>query len=238
MRHLNSGRKLKRTASHKRALLRNMASSLFEHKKIHTTLAKANELRPYAEQLITKAKHALQREQAGQLPEGHTIDLHSRRVVAREIQQKAILQELFDTIAPQVIDRNGGYCRIVKTGTRRGDAGKTAIIELVDWNTEIVGTPKKAKKAKAPKAETTVAAAATTAAAVATATQAEELFPAASEEVVDTVEETVEVQAEEVVETANEEVSAESNEEVAAEETSNEESNTESTEATDEENKA
>lgn len=214
MRHLNSGRKLKRTSSHKRALLRNMASSLFAHKKIHTTLAKANELRPYAEQLITKARIALKREQAGQLPEGQTIDLHSRRVVAREIRQKAILQELFDTIAPVVAERDGGYCRIVKTGTRRGDAGKTAIIELVDWNTEIIGTPKKAKKTKTPKTETIAPVQA------AKVDVIDEVAPEASieEEVVaeEVTTETVEVVEAEAIAEATEEVVDESTEETTA----------------------
>jgi len=72
-------------------------------------------------------------EKKGQLPEGQTIDLHSRREVGRFIRQKAVLQELFDSIAPVVLEREGGYTRIVKTGIRRGDAGATAIIELVDW---------------------------------------------------------------------------------------------------------
>lgn len=155
MRHLKSGRKLGRTNSHKRALMRNMVMSLFEFKKISTTLAKAKELRPYAETLITRAKKAYQREQAGLLQEGQTIDIHSRRVVARDISKKAILQELFDTIAPMVIDRNGGYTRIIKTGTRRGDAADTAIIELVDWSADQDGaTSIKPKKKVAKKAKT------------------------------------------------------------------------------------
>jgi len=148
MRHLKSGRKLNRTSSHKKALLRNLATSLFEHKRIHTTLAKAKELRPYAEQLITKAKDALNNEKAGALPQGHTIDIHNRRIVARAVQTKAVLQELFDSIAPVVAERNGGYTRIVKLGARRGDAGEMAIIELVDWNTEVVGQPKPKKVKK------------------------------------------------------------------------------------------
>ena len=155
MRHLKSGRKLGRTNSHKRALMRNMVMSLFEFKKISTTLAKAKELRPYAETLITRAKKAYQREQAGLLQEGQTIDIHSRRVVARDISKKAILKELFDTIAPMVIDRNGGYTRIIKTGTRRGDAADTAIIELVDWSADQDGaTSIKPKKKVAKKAKT------------------------------------------------------------------------------------
>ena len=156
MRHLKSGRKLGRTNSHKRAMMRNLVMSLFEYKKVSTTLAKAKELRPYAETLITRAKKALQREQAGLLSEGQTIDIHSRRVVARDISKKAVLQELFDSIAPVVLERNGGYCRIIKTGTRRGDAAQTAIIELVDWSAPLDGsTSIKPKKKVAKKAKTT-----------------------------------------------------------------------------------
>jgi len=148
MRHLKSGRKLKRTHSHRIALLKNLATSLFEHKKIETTTAKAKELRPYAEALITKAKHALQNEKGGKLPAGQTVDIHNRRIVAKHIQTKAVVQELFDTIAPMVETREGGYCRITKTGFRRGDATQTSIIELVDWSAPQDGaTSKKARKA-------------------------------------------------------------------------------------------
>lgn len=149
MRHQVRGRKLNRTKSHRDAMMNNMASSLFEHKKIHTTEAKAKELRPFAESLITKAKNALAREKQNLLPEGHTVDIHNRRLVGRVIRNKAILQELFDAIAPAVETRNGGYTRIIKTGTRRGDAGRTAIIELVDWSAPQDGTVSiKTKKKK------------------------------------------------------------------------------------------
>jgi large subunit ribosomal protein L17 len=153
MRHLKAGRKLKRTHSHRKALLRNMATSLFEHKRIATTEAKAKELRPYAEQIITRAKKALQREKAGLLPEGQTVDVHARRVVGKTLMSKAVIQELFDTIAPMVEDRPGGYTRIIKTGFRRGDGGRTAIIELVDWSEpqDGAGALKKNKKKSAPK---------------------------------------------------------------------------------------
>ncbi len=131
--HRRVGRKLKRTASHRKAMLCNMASSLFQHKKISTTEAKAKELRPFAEALITRAKHAILREQQGQLPTGQVIDIHNRREVYKSIRDKGVVQELFDTIAPAVASRPGGYTRIVKLGTRRGDAGRIAIIELVDF---------------------------------------------------------------------------------------------------------
>ncbi len=163
MRHLNKGRKLKRTSTHKLALLRNLASSLFEHKKLKTTEAKAKELRGFAEKLITKAKDALANEQQGKLPEGQTIDIHNRRVVAKDIRRKAVLQELFDSIAPVVASRNGGYTRITKLGIRRGDAGEVAMIELVDWSNKVdgVGASKKkkstvtTKKKSAPKVKAT-----------------------------------------------------------------------------------
>ena len=132
MRHQVRGRKLNRTKSHRDAMLANMAASLFEHKQIHTTEAKAKELRPYAEALITKARHALSNEKQNRLPDGQTIDIHNRRQVYRYIRSKAIVQELFDNIAPTLEGRNGGYTRITKTGPRRGDAAQTAIIGLVD----------------------------------------------------------------------------------------------------------
>lgn len=158
MRHLKSGRKLKRTSSHRKALLRNLATALFQYKKLSTTEAKAKELRPFAERLITKAKHALLRErQKDTLPEGQTIDIHNRRIVGRYIRNKAVLQELFDAIAPAVENRQGGYTRIIKTGTRRGDAARTATIELVDWSAPQDGAsslkrkrPKVRKPAGAP----------------------------------------------------------------------------------------
>lgn len=133
MRHLVKGRNLTRTSSHKKALMKNLATSLFEHKSIVTTEAKAKELRPYAEKLITKARVALQREKTGTLPEGQKIDIHSRRIVGRFIKNKAVLQELFDTIAPATAERNGGYTRIIKLGFRRGDASREAMIQLVDF---------------------------------------------------------------------------------------------------------
>jgi large subunit ribosomal protein L17 len=154
MRHLRSGRKLKRTASHRKALLCNMAASLLRHKKISTTEAKAKELRPFVERLITKAKNAYLKEQQGVLPSGHTVDIHARRTVGRYIKDKAVIQELFDAIAPVVENRPGGYARIIKTGARHGDGGRTAVIELVDWSEAQDGKRalgrKKAKRKQPP----------------------------------------------------------------------------------------
>ena len=117
MRHRIKGRKLNRTAAHRRALLRNMATSLFRHGRIETTTAKAKELRPYAERLITLAKRG---------------DLHARRLVARKIADRQVLGALFDDIAPRFSDRPGGYTRILKLGARKGDAADMSLIELVD----------------------------------------------------------------------------------------------------------
>lgn len=133
MRHLKSGRKLNRTRAHRKALLHNLATQLFEHKRIRTTEAKAKELRPFAESIITRAKNAYLSEKGGTLPEGLLIDLHARRVVGKVIKNKPVLQELFDVIAPKVAERPGGYTRIIKTNYRRGDGGSNALIELVDW---------------------------------------------------------------------------------------------------------
>lgn len=148
MRHLKSGKKLNRTASHRKATLQSLASNLIEHKRIKTTTAKAKALRPYAEKLISKARHALVNEQNGSLPEGQSIDIHTRRIVARELKRKDILQELFDSIAPVVADREGGYTRIIKLGTRRGDSAEVALIELVDWSNPQDGAAEKPKKKK------------------------------------------------------------------------------------------
>lgn len=212
MRHLKSGKKLNRTASHRKATLQSLASNLIEHKRIKTTTAKAKALRPYAEKLISKARHALVNEQNGSLPDGQTIDIHTRRIVARELKRKDILQELFDSIAPVVADREGGYTRIIKLGTRRGDSAEVALIELVDWSNPQAGAanekPKK-KIASTPKA-----------APVATETPKKKKVAAPvaeetkDEEIVETVEETPEV-AETTEDVA--EVTPEVNEEAASE---------------------
>ncbi len=151
MRHNVAGRKLKRTASHKRAMMCNLVTSLFEHKRLVTTEAKAKELRPFAEHLITRAKNAFNGEKAGTIK---GVDVHARRMVGRFVQNKAVLQELFDTIAPLVADRPGGYTRITKLGVRRGDNAPEAVIELVDWSAPQDGrVSSKTKKAAAPAAK-------------------------------------------------------------------------------------
>ena len=117
MRHRHKGRTLSRTASHKKATMRNMATSLFRHERIETTTAKAKELRPFAERLITLGKRG---------------DLHARRLAGRLIADRQVLGKLFDDIGPRFTERPGGYTRILKLGNRRGDAAEMALIELVD----------------------------------------------------------------------------------------------------------
>ncbi len=117
MRHRKKGRGLSRTVSHKKATMRNMATSLFRHERIETTTAKAKELRPFAERLITLGKRG---------------DLHARRLAGRLIADREVLGKLFDDIGPRFTERPGGYTRILKLGNRRGDAAEMALIELVD----------------------------------------------------------------------------------------------------------
>ncbi len=136
MRHRKDGRKLGRTASHRKAMLANMAANLFLHKQIRTTHPKALEARRFAETLITKAKKG---------------DLHSRRLVLKVIPHKDVVKILFDEIAPQYADRNGGYTRIIKLGQRKNDAAHVSLLSLVDFDPSGEAT-KKAAKAKAKKA--------------------------------------------------------------------------------------
>jgi len=110
--------------------MRALATQLFRHKRVRTTEAKAKEARRFAEAIITRAKRAHLAEQSG------TADIHARRVVARDINDSAVVRELFGEIAPKVASRNGGYTRVVKLGTRLGDGARMAILELVDYNME------------------------------------------------------------------------------------------------------
>ena len=130
MRHGKKFNHLGRTASHRKALLSNMACSLIEHKRINTTVAKAKALRVYIEPLLTKSKEDT---------------THNRRTVFSYLQNKEAITELFRTIAPKIAERNGGYCRIIKTGFRLGDGADTAMIELVDFN-ELYSAKSDAKK--------------------------------------------------------------------------------------------
>ena len=116
MRHRKTGRKLNRTPSHRKALLRNMVTDLLEHEEMVTTLPKAKELRPYAEKLITLGKRE---------------SLHARRRALAVIRRKSVVAKLFDDLAPRYAKRSGGYTRIIKLGNRKGDAAPLAMIELV-----------------------------------------------------------------------------------------------------------
>ncbi|MDY5686670.1 MAG: 50S ribosomal protein L17 [Prevotella sp.] len=144
MRHNKKFNHLGRTASHRAAMLSNMASSLIMHKRITTTLAKAKALKKYVEPLITRSKDD---------------STNSRRVVFSYLQNKEALKELFGVVAAKVADRPGGYTRVIKLGTRQGDAAPIAFIELVDFDENMAKTPKAgAKKTRrsrkaAPKAE-------------------------------------------------------------------------------------
>jgi len=131
MRHRKSFNHLGRTASHRKAMLSNMATSLILHKRITTTVAKAKALRGYVEPLITKSKDDT---------------THSRRVVFSYLTDKYAVTELFRNVAPKIADRPGGYTRIIKLGKRLGDNAEMAMVELVDFN-ELLLTDK-SKKAK------------------------------------------------------------------------------------------
>jgi large subunit ribosomal protein L17 len=152
MRHNKKFNHLGRTASHRDAMLANMAVSLIMHKRITTTLAKAKALKKYVEPLITRSKNDT---------------TTSRRVVFRYLQNKEAIKELFGEVAVKVANRPGGYTRVIKLGARQGDAAEIAFIELVDFDENMAKTPKAAAKktrragrkakaetvAEAPKAE-------------------------------------------------------------------------------------
>ena len=144
MRHGKKINHLGRTADHRRAMLANMAISLIMHKRITTTLAKAKALKKYVEPLITRSKDD---------------STNSRRVVFSYLQNKEALKELFGPVAQKVGDRPGGYTRIIKLGFRQGDAAEKAFIELVDFDENMLKSPKAEKKTRrsrksaAPKAE-------------------------------------------------------------------------------------
>ena len=124
MRHKYGGRKLNRTSSHRKALLRNMSAALIKHEQITTTLPKARELRPYLEKLITLAKHG---------------GLSNRRLAHARLLDDAQLSKLFDVLAARYADRAGGYTRVIKAGIRASDAAPMAVIELVDRDTSAKG---------------------------------------------------------------------------------------------------
>ena len=121
MRHKVKGRKLGRTSEHRLAMFRNQLSSLVLHGRIRTTLAKAKELRPIAEKIVTK---------------GRRDDIASRRQVRRWIADRTLVKKLFDEVSPRFQDRPGGYTRVIKLGTRPGDGAEMALLEWVDYSLE------------------------------------------------------------------------------------------------------
>lgn len=133
MRHNKKFNHLGRTASHRGSMLSNMASSLILHKRITTTLAKAKALKKFVEPLITRSKVG---------------DTNNRRVVFRYLQNKEAVKELFNVVAEKVGDRPGGYTRVIKLGTRQGDAAPIAFIELVDFDENMANAPKAEKKTR------------------------------------------------------------------------------------------
>ena len=124
MRHKSGGRKLQRTSAHRIALFRNMSAALIKHEQITTTVAKAKELRPYVEKLVTLAKRG---------------GLANRRLAQSRLLDETQLKKLFDTIAERYKDRNGGYTRVIKAGIRASDAAPMAIIEFVDRDVDAKG---------------------------------------------------------------------------------------------------
>jgi large subunit ribosomal protein L17 len=145
MRHRVGYRKLGRITPHRTALLRNLATALFDKERIRTTLMKAKELRPYAEKLISLAKREENR-------------LHARRLVARDIQSPVVVKKLFDTLGARYATRPGGYTRILRLGTRKGDGAEMAIVELLGSEYKPKSKDEKGKKEKVadapkPKAE-------------------------------------------------------------------------------------
>ncbi|UUP19411.1 50S ribosomal protein L17 [Nitratireductor thuwali] len=130
MRHGKSGRKLNRTASHRKAMFANMAASLIEHEQIVTTLPKAKEIRPIVEKLVTLGKRG---------------DLHARRQAIAAIRDENLVRRLFDTVAPRYASRNGGYLRIMKAGFRHGDNAPMAVIEFVERDVAAKGAADRAR---------------------------------------------------------------------------------------------
>lgn len=133
MRHLKSGRKLSRTSSHRRALIRNLITSLLRDEKIQTTDPKAKELRRWADRVITLGKKG---------------SLHARRQALGIVQDKAVVRKLFDSIAPRFKDRPGGYTRIIKVGIRHGDAAPISLVELVSAANDATVKPGSEKKSR------------------------------------------------------------------------------------------
>jgi large subunit ribosomal protein L17 len=138
MRHLKAGRKLSRTSEHRKALFRNMVTSLIEHEQVKTTDAKAKELRRIADRMITLAKRG---------------SLHARRQAAAYVRTRKAVSKLFDEVAARFRDRPGGYTRIIKVGVRHGDAAPMSVIEFTDRGDAAKAEAEKKKERRARRAE-------------------------------------------------------------------------------------
>ena len=138
MRHLKSGRKLNRTSAHRKALFRNLVTSLLEHEQVRTTDAKAKELRRVADRMITLGKRG---------------GLHARRQAAAYIRRRSVVTKLFSDVAERFRDRPGGYTRIVKIGARHGDAAPMSVIELTDRGEESKAEAEKKRERRRRQAE-------------------------------------------------------------------------------------
>ncbi len=197
MRHGKKFNHLSRKTAHRKAMLSNMACSLIEHKRINTTIAKAKALRGFVEPILTKSK---------------TDSTHSRRSVFRYLQNKDVVNELFREVAPKIMDRQGGYTRIIRTGYRLGDNAEMCMIELVDFN-ELYTNESTKKTTRRSRRGGGKSNAAEATADVATEEVAEETVEAATEETVEA--EAEEAATEEVEEPKAEEAADESTEEAA-----------------------
>lgn len=185
MRHRKKGNALGRKSAHKKAMMSNMACSLIEHKRITTTVAKAKELRMFVEPLITKSK---------------LDSTHSRRIAFSNLKSKDAVSSLFRDVAPKVATREGGYTRIIKLGTRHGDAAEMCMIELVDFNELMLQDAKsKTRRSRRGKKKSTDTTAKAAPAETAEATETAEAAPAADEATAEKVE-TAEAKSEETVE--------------------------------------
>ena len=132
MRHGNSGRRLNRSAAHRKAMFANMAAALIRHEQIVTTLPKAKDLRPIVEKLVTLGKRG---------------DLHARRLAIAQIRDEDAVKKLFETLGPRYGARNGGYTRVLKAGFRYGDSAPAAVIEFVDRDPKAKGAEDRARHA-------------------------------------------------------------------------------------------
>ena len=151
MRHRVAHRKLGRVTEHRIAMLRNQASALIEHERIQTTVARAKELRPFVERIISIAKRSLN------APDGSTHGVTARRAVARDIADREVVTKLFDTIAPRFAERSGGYTRMLRLGYRRGDSAEVAEVELLGSEYDpnrVVGEKPEGEGAEKPKKKT------------------------------------------------------------------------------------